>query len=226
MWRPNCSCKGALAIDEESNGPDHPNCRDTPHQSSELARATNRHAEAEPLLQARARHRRGELWAGSSRGGDRSQQSRRLLRPQNALRGRAADRRALAIGEASYGPDHPELAIRLYNLAGLLHATNRLAEAEPSTGAHWPSTRRVMGRIIPGSRYASTISPDYSRDTDRLRRPNALQASRARAIDEASYGPDHPQLAIASTILPSCSTQGAALRKPSRSISERWPSTR
>jgi tetratricopeptide (TPR) repeat protein len=40
-------------------------------------------------------------------------------------------RRALEIDEASYGPDHPEVAIRLNNLAGLLQATNRLAEAEP-----------------------------------------------------------------------------------------------
>ncbi len=40
-------------------------------------------------------------------------------------------RRALAIDEKSYGPDHPNVAIRLNNLAMLLQATNRLAEAEP-----------------------------------------------------------------------------------------------
>jgi tetratricopeptide (TPR) repeat protein len=40
-------------------------------------------------------------------------------------------RRALAIDEASYGPDHPAVAIRLNNLAVLLQDTNRLAEAEP-----------------------------------------------------------------------------------------------
>jgi tetratricopeptide (TPR) repeat protein len=40
-------------------------------------------------------------------------------------------RRALAIAEESYGPDHPTVAIRLNNLAGLLRATNRLSEAEP-----------------------------------------------------------------------------------------------
>jgi tetratricopeptide (TPR) repeat protein len=40
-------------------------------------------------------------------------------------------RRALAIDEASYGPNHPELAIRLNNFAALLQATNRLSEAEP-----------------------------------------------------------------------------------------------
>ena len=40
-------------------------------------------------------------------------------------------RRALAIDEASFGPDHPGVAIDLSNLARLLQATNRLAEAEP-----------------------------------------------------------------------------------------------
>jgi tetratricopeptide (TPR) repeat protein len=40
-------------------------------------------------------------------------------------------RRALEIDEASYGPDHPEVATRLNNLAQLFQATNRLAEAEP-----------------------------------------------------------------------------------------------
>ena len=40
-------------------------------------------------------------------------------------------RRALAINEQSYGPDHPTVAICLNNLALLLRATNRLGEAEP-----------------------------------------------------------------------------------------------
>ena len=40
-------------------------------------------------------------------------------------------RRALAIDEASLGPDHPNVAVGLSNLAALLRATNRLAEAEP-----------------------------------------------------------------------------------------------
>jgi len=39
--------------------------------------------------------------------------------------------RALAIMEASYGPDHPSVATGLNNLAELPQATNRLSEAEP-----------------------------------------------------------------------------------------------
>ena len=40
-------------------------------------------------------------------------------------------RRALAIDEASFGSEHPNVAIRLNNLAQLLQDTNRLDEAEP-----------------------------------------------------------------------------------------------
>jgi len=40
-------------------------------------------------------------------------------------------RRALAIDEAAYGPNHPNVAIRLNNLAQLLQDTDRLEEAEP-----------------------------------------------------------------------------------------------
>ena len=40
-------------------------------------------------------------------------------------------RRALAIDEKSYGPEHPDVARDLNNLAQLLQATNRLGEAEP-----------------------------------------------------------------------------------------------
>ena len=43
-------------------------------------------------------------------------------------------RRALEIDEASYGLDHPGVATDLNNLAQLLQATNRLAEAEPLIG--------------------------------------------------------------------------------------------
>jgi tetratricopeptide (TPR) repeat protein len=40
-------------------------------------------------------------------------------------------RRAIAIGEKALGPEHPDFATRLNNLAGLYRATGRHAEAEP-----------------------------------------------------------------------------------------------
>jgi hypothetical protein len=67
-------------------------------------------------------------------------------------------RRALAILEAALGSEHPEVATRLNNLAGLLKATNRFAEAEPlmrralaileaSLGDDHPSTTVVRANL-------------------------------------------------------------------------------
>ena len=67
-------------------------------------------------------------------------------------------RRALAIDEASYGAEHPKVAIRLNNLAPLLQATNRLGEAEPllrralaideaSYGAEHPDVARDLNNL-------------------------------------------------------------------------------
>ena len=49
-------------------------------------------------------------------------------------------KRALAIDEKSYGPEHPDVARDLNNLAQLLKDTNRLGEAEPLM-------RRALGNL-------------------------------------------------------------------------------
>jgi Tfp pilus assembly protein PilF len=70
-------------------------------------------------------------------------------------------RRALAIDEASFGPEHPDVARDLNNLAALLADTNSLGEAEPLY-------RRALaiddGRIPRASQYAlEKLSPwDFS----------------------------------------------------------------
>ena len=54
-------------------------------------------------------------------------------------------RRAPEIAEASFGPDHPNLAIRLNNLAALFYATNCYAEAEPLFRRALPIVERALG---------------------------------------------------------------------------------
>ena len=72
---------------------------------------------------------------------------------------------ALALIEASRGKDHPDLAVRLNNLAQLLQATNRLGEAEPlmrralaideaSYGAEHPAVARDLNNLA-GLMYAT-----------------------------------------------------------------------
>ncbi len=103
-------------------------------------------------------------------------------------------RRALGIDEASYGSEHPSVAIRLNNLALLLQATNRLQEAEPLM-------RRAL-RIFETS-YGpehQEVAIDLNNLATLLHATNRLQEAeplmrRALGIDEASYGPEHPNVA-------------------------------
>jgi tetratricopeptide (TPR) repeat protein len=104
-------------------------------------------------------------------------------------------RRALAIDEQSFEPDHPIVATRLNNLAGLLDATNRLAEAEPLF-------RRVIAILEKNDperqpNYAGSLNnlATLLQATNRLSEAEPLYR-RSLAIDEQSYGPDHSNVAI------------------------------
>ena len=83
-------------------------------------------------------------------------------------------RRALAIDEKSFGPDHPKSPTDLNNLAQLLQATNRLAEAEPlmrralaidekSFGAGPPKRRQTTSTTWPSCSRPRTVWPRPSR---------------------------------------------------------------
>jgi tetratricopeptide (TPR) repeat protein len=122
----------ALAIDEQSFGPDHPDVATDLNNLAQLLQATHRLAEAEPLM------RRALAIDEQSFGPDHPDVARdlnnlaQLLKATNRLaEAEPLMLRALAIDEQSFGPDHPDVARGLNNLAQLLQATHRLAEAEP-----------------------------------------------------------------------------------------------
>jgi tetratricopeptide (TPR) repeat protein len=104
-------------------------------------------------------------------------------------------RRALAITEASYGPDHPNVATSLNNLAGLLRATNRLAEAEPMYRRALAITEASYGPDHPDVAIRLNNLALLLKATNRLAEAEPMYR-RALAIDEACYGPDHPNVAI------------------------------
>jgi tetratricopeptide (TPR) repeat protein len=103
-------------------------------------------------------------------------------------------RRALAIDERSYGPDHPEVAINLNNLALLLKATNRLAEAEPLMRRALAIDEPSYGPDHPKFSIRLNNLAQLLKDTNRLGEAELLMR-RALAIDERSYRPDHPNVA-------------------------------
>ena len=185
----------ALAIDERSYGPDHPNVASDLNNLAALLQATNRLGDAEPLM------RRALAIDENSYGPDHPNVAidlnnlAQLLQATNRL-GDAEPlmRRALAIDERSYGPDHPNLAIRLNNLELLQQATNRLGEAEPLMRRALAIDERGYGPDHPNVAIRLNNLALLLQATNRQGEAEPLMR-RALAIDERSYGPDHPDVA-------------------------------
>ena len=108
---------------------------------------------------------------------------------------RTALERVLAIFEAAYGPDHPEVATTLGNLANIQQDLGQLADAratqrralaifEAAYGPDHPEVARTLGNL-------GIVQTEMSE----LAAARASQ-ERALAIKEAAYGPDHPQVAM------------------------------
>ncbi|HUF62583.1 MAG TPA: tetratricopeptide repeat protein [Verrucomicrobiales bacterium] len=121
---------------------------------AQLYKATNRLAEAEPLME-----------------------------------------RALKIDEKSFGPEHPDVAIRLNNLATLYQVTNRLAEAEPLMERALKIDEKSFGPEHPEVAIDLNNLAQLYKDTNRLAEAEPLM-DRALKIDEKSFGPEHPNVAI------------------------------
>ncbi len=92
-------------------------------------------------------------------------------------------RRAMAIAEKSYGPDHPNVAIRLNNLALLLQATNRLAGSTFGELSRW--MRLSLGPDHPDVAIRLNNLATLLQDTNRFAEAEPLMR-RALAIDETS----------------------------------------
>lgn len=100
-------------------------------------------------------------------------------------------RRALAIDKASFGPDHPNVAIDVNNLAQLLQATNRFAEAEPLIRRALAIDETSFG---PDHPEVATVLNNLAlllQDTNRLAEAEPMMR-RAHLIFHDSLGPDHP----------------------------------
>ena len=103
-------------------------------------------------------------------------------------------RQALALTEKATGPDHPNVAVSLNNLASLLQDTNRLNEAESLVRRALAIAEASYGPDHP------EVATNLSNLSSLLQETNSLSeaellARRALAINEASLGPDHPNVA-------------------------------
>jgi tetratricopeptide (TPR) repeat protein len=101
---------------------------------------------------------------------------------------------ALEQSEHRLGPNHPSTAAALNNLAQLLQATNRLAEAEPLMRRALAIDEARYGNDHPNVAIGLNNLASLLHDTSRLAEAEQLMR-RALVIDEASYGNDHPDVA-------------------------------
>ena len=103
-------------------------------------------------------------------------------------------KRALAIGEKVYGPDHPTVATDANNLGQILQAQGDLAGALEYTRRALAIDEKIYGPEHPNvARNANNIGSILEAQGDLA---GALEYTRrALAIDEKVYGPDHPEVA-------------------------------
>ncbi|MGD0573049.1 MAG: tetratricopeptide repeat protein [Sedimentisphaerales bacterium] len=104
-------------------------------------------------------------------------------------------KRALAIDEASFGKDHPNVARDLNNLAVLYKVTNRLYEAEPLMKRALAIDEASFGKDHPEVAIRLNNLAQLYQATNRLSEAEPMM-KRALAIDEASFGKNHPEVAI------------------------------
>ena len=107
---------------------------------------------------------------------------------------KALEERALAITEAAHGPDHPDVATRLNNLALTLRALGQPEAARPLQERALAITETAYGPDHPDVATRLSNLALILRDLGQPGAARPLQ-ERALAIDEAAYGPDHPEVA-------------------------------
>jgi nucleoside phosphorylase/tetratricopeptide (TPR) repeat protein len=118
-----------------------------------------------------------------------------LLGRAEFLEARSAHERALTIAEKAYGPEHPNVAIRLSNLGTVLHGAGdlkgakerierALTIAEKAYGPEHPTVGTLLSNL--GTVLAEL--GDLKGAKERI--------ERALTIAEKAYGPEHPNVAI------------------------------
>ena len=113
--------------------------------------------------------------------------------------GRYADaeplyKRSLAINEKALGPDHPDVATSLNNLAVLYEAQGRYTDAEPLYKRVTGNTEKALGPDHPDVAVALNNLAVLYRDQGRYADAEPLY-KRSLAISEKALGPEHPDVA-------------------------------
>ncbi|MGH8563309.1 MAG: tetratricopeptide repeat protein [Gammaproteobacteria bacterium] len=101
-------------------------------------------------------------------------------------------RRAIAIDERSFGPDHPNVARDLCDLAHLLHATNRLQEAEPLINRALAINEHGYGPVHPNVALCLNNLAMLLQDTNRLPEAESLSRRQLGILLDFTRRTGHP----------------------------------
>jgi tetratricopeptide (TPR) repeat protein len=185
----------ALAIDEKTLGPEHPELASQLNNLALLYRTTGRHAEAEPL------YARALAISEKTLGPEHPDLATWLNNLALLYRdtGRHAEakplvKRAIAIVEKTFGPKHPDLATMLNNLALLYWDTGRYAEAEPLHERALSITEKALGPEHPAFAIRLNNLAGLYQDTGRYAEAEPLY-QRALMIIEKALPAVHPNQA-------------------------------
>jgi tetratricopeptide (TPR) repeat protein len=107
---------------------------------------------------------------------------------------RRAYERALTIGEAALGPDHPNVASDLNNLGDVLRSLGRLEAARTQFERALEIWKASYGDSDPKCALAHNSLGLVLGDLGELE-ASRVHFERALAIKEAAFGPDHPEIA-------------------------------
>jgi tetratricopeptide (TPR) repeat protein len=103
--------------------------------------------------------------------------------------------RAMRIDEAAFGPDHPNVAIRINNLGLVLKALGNLFEARQCHERGLRIDEATFGPDHPSvALYVNNLGEALQADGELSEARQCFE--RALRINEAAFGPDHPSVAL------------------------------
>ena len=178
----------SLKINEAKLGPDHPDVASSLNNLANLYKDMAQYAKAEPLYQRSLKIKRSEAGTGPPRCGCEPQQPGETCTGQgHYAKAEPLYQRSLKISEAKLGPDHPDVADSLNNLAIAVQGRRvNMRKRSRSTSEASRSRKRSWDRITPTWPVASTTWRTYYIDMSRNARKQSRWPSERSPLQSTS----------------------------------------
>jgi tetratricopeptide (TPR) repeat protein len=187
--------RNALAVREETLGPEHPDTAESLNNLAVLLRHQGDFAGARPLYERALAIREKALGPEHPDTAQSLGNLAGLFRSQGDLaQARPLQERSLAIREKALGPEHPTMAKSLNGLALLLQAQGDLVGARPLYERAFAINEKAFGSEHPDTATILNNLAMLLKDQGDLAQARPLH-ERALAIREEALGPEHPDTA-------------------------------